>query len=218
VLSGVTDAMIDRSTESPARRNSDDVATDVALRDSLLGGHHATWQAFLETHGRLVRATIGRVVRRFGITGGSEDARDIEATFWVELLANDKAKLRAFSADRGVRFSTWIAMLASHAAYDFLRRRRREPSGDEPDATALVSDAPDPHALCELHERARLVETALLDFTRKDRAFIELYLADELEPAQIAEQLGISVKTVYSKRHKIQYRLESLLSQHRAAA
>jgi RNA polymerase sigma-70 factor (ECF subfamily) len=209
--------MLDQSNERHERPLTDDSA-DVALRDSLLGSDQVAWQAFLESHGRLVRATIGRVVRRFGISGGSEDARDIEATFWVELLANDRAKLRAFSSERGVRFSTWVAMLASHAAYDFLRRRRREPTGDEPDASVLVCDAPDPHALCELRERAHLVENALLTFTRKDRAFLELYLADGLEPSQIAEQLGISVKTVYSKRHKIQYRLESLLSQHRAAA
>jgi len=56
------------------------------------------------------------------------------------------------------------------------------------------------------------------DFTRKDRKFLELYYSEGLEPGQVAEQLGISVKTVYSKRHKIQGRIESLLAGERVAA
>jgi RNA polymerase sigma-70 factor (ECF subfamily) len=188
------------------------------LRDALLAGDPDAWRVFFETHGRLVRASILRVVRRFGISGNSEDVRDIEATFAVELVANDMAKLRAFRSERGVLFSTWVGMLAAHAAYDFLRRRRREPQGNEADAETLSSDAPDPHALCELRERARLVDAMVSDFTSKDREFLELYYAHGLDPSQVAEAMGISVKTVYSKKHKIQGRLESLLAEGRCAA
>lgn len=41
---------------------------------------------------------------------------------------------------------------------------------------------------------------------------MELYFGEGMEPEQIAEVMNISVKTVYSKKHKIQSRLESLLS------
>src|SRR5215813_492553 len=105
-------------------------AAELSLREGLLRGDAAAWRTFMQQHGRLVCATVARIVRRFGLIATSEDVREIESWFLVELLANDKAKLRAFQPDRGVRFSTWIAMLASHTAYDFLRKRRREPRGD----------------------------------------------------------------------------------------
>jgi RNA polymerase sigma-70 factor (ECF subfamily) len=210
------------SSSSPLARHPlppRDPDADVALRDRLLTGDPVAWRAFQAQHGRLVGATIARIVRRFGILSGSEDVREIEATFAVELLANDKAKLRAFAPERGVRFSTWIAMLASHAAYDFLRRRRREPQGDgEWNAELLASEAPDPFALYELGERARLLASLVCQFTAKDREFLALYYAEGLDPVQVASRMGISVKTVYSKKHKIQGRLEDLLERRHLAA
>jgi RNA polymerase sigma-70 factor, ECF subfamily len=196
-----------------------DRADELALRDGLLTGDPGAWKAFRATHGRLVTATIARIVRRFGARGSSEDVQEIEASFSVELLANDMAKLRAFQPDRGARFSTWIAMLASHAAYDFLRRRRREPVQElETETEALVAETPDPYSICELVERARLVEAMVSDFSTKDRQFLELYYGEGLEPDQVASRMGISVKTVYSKKHKIQGRLEAMLEQKSLAA
>ena len=49
-------------------------------------------------------------------------------------------------------------------------------------------------------------------FPRKDRAFATLYFAEGMDPAEIAAKMNISVKTVYSKKHKIQSRLESVLA------
>jgi RNA polymerase sigma-70 factor (ECF subfamily) len=195
------------SSSSPLTR-----AEELILISHLLDGQAAAWKAFHAAYGRLIATTIGRVVGRFGIGAGSEDAREIQASLCLELLANDKSKLRAFDPARGARFSTWIAMLASHAAYDFLRRRRREPRGDgECDADLLACDSPDPHTLCELGERARLVESLTHDFSAKDRQFLDLYFAQGLEPDEVANRMGISVKTVYSKKHKIRGRIEALL-------
>ena len=194
-------------------------AAELALREGLLRRDDSAWRAFSQQHGRLVCATVARIVRRFGMIATSEDVREIEASFSVELLANDMAKLRAFQPDRGVRFSTWIAMLASHTAYDFLRRKRREPRADlEYEADAVACDTPDPYSVCELVERTRLVEKLAEELTDKDREFLELYYAEGLEPAEVAARMGISVKTVYSKKHKIQGRLEALLERRHLAA
>jgi len=58
----------------------------------------------------------------------------------------------------------------------------------------------------------------LEEFTPKDRKFVKLYFGEGLAPEQIAKRMGISVKTVYSKKHKIQARLEGLLAARRLAA
>ena len=59
----------------------------------------------------------------------------------------------------------------------------------------------------------QLIETTLA----KDREFVELYFGEGLDPDEVARRMGISVKTVYSKRHKIQRRLQSLFGQQLAA-
>jgi len=52
---------------------------------------------------------------------------------------------------------------------------------------------------------------ALLDgVTDKDRQFVELYYGDGMEPEEVAVTMGISVKTVYSKKNKLRNKLISL--------
>ena len=122
-------------------------------------------------------------------------------------------KLRSFDPERGNRFTSWLGLLAINAAYDYLRAIRREPNrAPVAEAETLGSDLPTPHDLCERRERAEKVVQVLATFSAKDQEFVELYFGEGLEPEQIAERMNISVKTVYSKKHKIRSRLESLLS------
>lgn len=79
-------------------------------------------------------------------------------------------------------------------------------------AMNLVSELPDPFELASEHERARIAQETLDDFTEKDRTFAALYFGRGMAPEDIADEMNISVKTVYSKRHKIQTRLESILA------
>jgi RNA polymerase sigma-70 factor (ECF subfamily) len=53
---------------------------------------------------------------------------------------------------------------------------------------------------------------ALAEFSEKDRTFAALHFGEGMDPEDIAATMNISVKTVYSKKHKIQSRLESVLS------
>ena len=62
-----------------------------------------------------------------------------------------------------------------------------------------------------LSERAELVRELLSDFSDRDREFVTLYYQDGLSPEHVAERLGISVKTVYSKKHKIQRKLSEIV-------
>ena len=63
-----------------------------------------------------------------------------------------------------------------------------------------------------------MVSEILAEFSEKDREFITLYYGEGLEPEANSLRMGISVKTVYSKKHKIRTRLEALVVQRRLAA
>lgn len=207
------------ATQTTRHDKSETIEDDAALVQRLLADDPAAWRTFNARFGRLIDRCITRVTSRFSSMLGPDDVREIHATFFVQLLANDKKKLRSFEPERGNKLGSWLGMLASHAAYDFLRRRRREPHIDAAvEADALVAPALDPLSACELRQRARLVASLLEEFSDKDRQFVTLYYGDGLAPERVAEHMGISVKTVYSKKHKIQRRLEALLEERQLAA
>ena len=194
-------------------------ADDTQLVRDLIQDDPRAWREFNTRFSRLVLSTISRVTARFSGVVSQEDLREIYATFCMQLLANDKHKLRSFDPARGNKLSTWLGLLASHTAYDFLRSARREPRrATLSEAEELCSSMPDPCESALMRERASLVSELLAHFTDKDRAFIQLYFGEGLAPEIVAERLNISVKTVYSKKHKIQARLQTLLAEAQLAA
>ncbi len=203
--------------EAPApTRVPDD---DTALLEGMLADDEDAWREFNTRYSRLIYRCITRVTARFSAVVGPDDVREIYGMVCMGLLANDKRKLRSFEPGRGNKLGSWIGMLAIHTAYDFLRGIKREPKrGCLTEAEALSSELPDPYEVCVMRQRAGIVTSLLDRFSDKDRQFITLYYGEGLEPEQIAERMSISVKTVYSKKHKIRSRLETLLAERKLAA
>lgn len=192
---------------------------EAALVERMIAGEALAWRDFQAKYDRLIYRCITRVTARFSARLGTDDVKEIYATLLLQLLANDKHKLRTFDPQRGNRFSSWIGLLAINAAYDHLRSIRRDAhKAPLTEAESLGTDSPDPSEICEQHEKARLVATMMADFSAKDRQFVELYFGEGLKPEEVAVRMQISVKTVYSKKHKIQSKLEAMLGRDRLAA
>ena len=185
---------------------------DMTLVADLVDDSPAAWRTFQRRYDRLIMRCITKVTKRFAAVS-PEDVREIYAQLLVSLLANDRAKLRAFDPTRGSRFSSYIGMLAIHCAYDWLRAVRREPPKEAlNEAFELTSDQPDPFEETAAQERAALAAKVLEGFSERDRTFAALYFGEGMEPHEIARSMKISVKTVYSKKHKIQSKLEAIVA------
>jgi len=203
----------------PALEAPLDDASERALVSGLVADEPAAWREFNRRYYRLVQRCIARVTGRFAAVLGPEDAREIYALFCVQLLANDKRKLRSFEPGRGTRLGSWIGMLAIHSAYDYLRRVRRDPRrGCLAEAEAVPSDVPDPFEVLAARQRSSQLTALMSELSEKDREFVALYFGEGLDPVEVARRMGISVKTVYSKKHKIRARLEAILAERRLAA
>jgi RNA polymerase sigma-70 factor, ECF subfamily len=188
-------------------------STDEVLVFSMIANDAKAWREFQRRYERLVYRCITKVTRRFASVLTQEDVREIYATLVLSLLCNDKHKLRSFDPERGTRFSTWIGLLAINCAYDHLRAARREPlKGTLAEADDLVSKTPDPFEQVAEQEHAAIAARTLDAFSDKDRTFAALYFGEGMDPSEIARTMNISVKTVYSKKHKIQSRLESIMA------
>lgn len=211
------DSPTDLTSTEPTELST--VDAEAALVARMIEGEANAWREFQVKYDRLIYRCITKVTARFAARLSTDDVKEIYATLLLQLLANDKHKLRTFDPQRGNRFGSWVGLLAINAAYDHLRSIRRDAHrAPLTEAEGLSSETPDPHDLCELRQRAGLVESLMAEFSAKDRQFVELYFGEGLKPEEVAVRMQISVKTVYSKKHKIQSRLEALLGRERLAA
>ncbi|HEY1957880.1 MAG TPA: sigma-70 family RNA polymerase sigma factor [Polyangiaceae bacterium] len=185
--------------------------TEEQLVARLVASHPVAWREFERRYDRLIERCILKVTRRFTSVVSADDVREIACTLRLSLLANDMHKLRTFDPERGNRFSSWIGLLAINCAYDYLRSIRREPGKAAlTEASDLAAETPDPFESVAQRQRAQIAQRLLESFSARDRAFAALYFGEGLEPVAIARRMKISVKTVYSKKHKIQARLEAM--------
>lgn len=180
----------------------------------LLRDEPVAWRFFTEHYSRIALASIRRVVSRFNQVTADHDVDEIYARFCLELLSQDKKKLRAFDPEKGSRLSTWIGLLATNASYDYLRLIKRnlvcEPL---PERDCLHSAELSPLEHTETQERACKAAKILRQLSTRDLEFVQLYFAEGLSADEVAARMNINVKTVYTKRHKISARLESLVAE-----
>jgi RNA polymerase sigma-70 factor, ECF subfamily len=185
----------------------------------MIAGHDRAWRDFDQRYARNVQRCITSVTSRFSSVVSADDAREIYATFCIRLLEGDKHKLRSFDPTRGYSLKSWFGMLAVQTTYEYLRRKKRETGRDRRGGEGVMGAAsPDPYEQCWDRQRTHLTSSLLDQFSARDREFFRLYYDQGCEPEQIATRMGISVKTVYTKKHKLVSRLAELADERRLAA
>lgn len=183
--------------------------TDRELLRWVLRSDARGWAELVRRYRPLIYRCITKVTLKYAPSLGSADLDEIYADVMMQLVRDDMHKLRIYNPARGTKLGSWIGMISVNAAYDFLRSAGRRPLLDK------VDGAIDPHEECDRTPLDQLIEkerwdhlnSLLSDFTDKDRTFVELYYQKGLEADEIAAEMQISLKTVYSKKHKIRAHL-----------
>ncbi len=191
---------------------------ELELLRTMIDGDNAAWRVFHARYDRLIYRCIRKVTQSFSSVLRSEDEREIYGNLIVQLLSRDKRKLRSYDPTRGSRLGTWLGLLATHAAYDYLRAMRREvPSVPLAEAACKEDDCSSPFETVQQRQRSEIVGEIVGQLSNKDRQFVRLYFNRGLSPEAVADAMNISIKTVYSKKHKIQHRLEGIVAAQLAA-
>jgi len=183
--------------------------TERQLLRRVLRSEERAWAEMLRRYRALIYRCITKVIGKYGPSMTNADVDEIFAEVLLNLLRDDMRKLRLYNPARGTKLSSWIGMISINSTYDFLRGVGRRPVLDRLDG------APDPHGESDRtpldmlieKERWSALNVILADFSDKDRRFLALYYAQGLEPEAVASQMSISLKTVYSKKHKIRAHL-----------
>ncbi len=184
---------------------------DGPLLEAVLTKDQDAWCELIRRYRALVFRCITKVAAKYDAVLSNEDANEIFGDMCFNLLRDDMHKLRAYDPARGAKLGSWLGLLAINTAYDYLRQTSRRPMLDRLDnAPEHAGDGPS--ALDELMEKERwgYLNHLLADFSEKDRRFVELYYGHGLLPEEVAAAMGISVKTVYSKKNKLRTKLLAL--------
>jgi RNA polymerase sigma-70 factor (ECF subfamily) len=183
--------------------------TDRELLRCVLRSDARGWAELVRRYRPLIYRCITKVTLKYAPMLSGADIDEIYAEVMMQLVRENMRKLRIYNPARGTKLGSWIGMISVNAAYDFLRGAGRRPVLDKVDGTIDPHDECDRTPLDQLIEKERWehLNTLLSEFTDKDRTFVELYYQKGMEADEIAAEMQISLKTVYSKKHKIRAHL-----------
>jgi RNA polymerase sigma-70 factor, ECF subfamily len=183
--------------------------SDAELLRKVLRHDERSWREFLRRFRPLIYRCISKVTGRYDSVLSSADVDEVYAEVLLSLLRDDMRKLRLYDARRGSKLSSWLGLLATNMAYDFLRGTARRPILDRIDGAPDI-DSPDASPLDNLleAEQRQVLNGLLADYSDKDRTFVSLFYAQGMPAEDVADEMNISIKTVYSKKHKLLTRLQ----------
>ena len=177
--------------------------SDRELITSLLRGESGSWREFQTRFDRLVRRQVERVCRGFARTLGNDEMDEIRAEFYLSLVDREMRKLRLFDPTRGLKLSSWVALLAGNAARDFLRSHRRRPATLSTTGEVDRIDDRDLFEETASRERCSHALDALRTFPSQDQLLLLMLHVEEASVDEIARACGGSDKTVYTRAHRI---------------
>ena len=191
--------------------------TDRELLKFVLRSDARGWAELIRRFRPLIYRCITKVTLKYAPTLSSADLDEIYADVMMQLVRDDMRKLRIYNPARGTKLGSWIGMISVNAAYDYLRSAGRRPMLARGSAPVEIAEEDDRTPLDELLERERWshFNELMSDFTEKDRTFVDLYFGRGLDADAVAAEMQISLKTVYSKKHKIRAHLVRCLDKMR---
>jgi RNA polymerase sigma-70 factor, ECF subfamily len=120
-------------------------------------------------------------------------------------------QLAAFEGRSSLR--TWLFSIAQRVAANHRRMVRRKLSRLEPLSDSAPSTEPTPHAHAEALEAALVVERFVEGLDADWRAVFVLSVLEGVPAAEVADAVGISVNTVYTRVHTLRDALRRAFEQ-----
>ena len=175
------------------------------MLEALQHGEPRAWQTFCRDHAGLVLHVVRQTFRRYGVQGDAYDIEDVGQEVFVRLSKQDFALLKRFDPARA-KLSTFLRVVASSTAIDWLRRRRPQSEDIEDHSGALVDERADAafEAIGQSETALEAVQAEVGEAGLSDRqkVILKLMFDEDMDVDDIAEKLGIAAQTVRSAKHK----------------
>lgn len=196
----------------PLENRPDSADASASISSTLLARIRAkrpeAWQRLVELYGR----SVYRWCRRAGLDPA--DAADVVQDVFGAVAAH----VGGFRRDRpGDSFTAWLAAIARNKIRDHYRRRQGRPrAAGGTAAHERLEQLPEPVDAVELDQTNRLLSRQALQLIRAEfenhtwEAFWRTAV-DDHRPADVADDLGMSVAAVYQSKSRVLRRLRQEL-------
>ena len=175
------------------------------MLEALRQGEPRAWQAFCQDHAGLVLHVVRQTFGRYGLRGDPHDMEDVGQEVFIRLSKQDFALLKKFDPERA-KLTTFLRVVASSTAIDWLRRRRPL-SEDIDDHAGALADERSTQAfevIGQSETALQAVEEEIGDagLSDRQRVILKLMFDEDMDVEDIATRLGIAAQTVRSAKHK----------------
>jgi RNA polymerase sigma-70 factor (ECF subfamily) len=174
---------------------------DKQLIQSLQQGHSWAMRRIFEQYYPEVRLSVLRLVNDAGV------AEDLAQDLFLHLWNNREHMVITASID------AYLRKAATNRALNYLRDKRRF-DDMEPEEDQILSNEPDEIQRLEGLELQVAIDKAIDALPARCRLVFVLSRFEDMKYAEIADELGISVKTVENQMSKALRNLRVALKQH----
>ena len=169
------------------------------------GGDREAYRLLVDLHERAITAVVSRIIVR-----PREEIEDLVQETFIQGFV----KIRSFRGESGYR--TWLYRIAVNLSLRRLEQLRRKgwtplDAMDDVELPDLREDAILPEREALRSEESRLLRNALLKLSDNHRTVVVLRYFEEKECSEIAEIMGCSIGTVWSRLHHALKKLKGLL-------
>ena len=132
---------------------------------------------------------VSRTMAAYG-TYSSADVDDAVQNLYMRLLRDNFRLLKSYDSQKA-SLSTWLGLIARSVTIDFLRKKKSHlPLKEE------IAGSAEP---APVEERIDLPKGVL---SARQELILRMLFDKEMDPAEVAEVLGVEVQTVRSAKHK----------------
>ncbi|HJU24989.1 MAG TPA: hypothetical protein VJ891_20995 [Casimicrobiaceae bacterium] len=98
-------------------------ATDAELLQGVLRNDPEAWQVFIRRFEPVIRLQIGKTLSPHMHAGEipNDSIDEVVSIVWETILENDRSRLRAHNPAKGSRLGSWLGMIATNLAHNFVR-------------------------------------------------------------------------------------------------
>ncbi len=174
-----------------------DALDDEQVVSRVLGGHPQLYEVVVRRYNRRLYRTIRSILRN------DSEVEEVMQQAYVQAYEN----LRQFEGRAS--FGAWITRIAINAAFQHVRRAKRERTGtdhdelssSEPESYAMSTQSPpiNPEGAASNQELRNVLEDSIDVLPEHYRTVFVLRAVEELSVAETAESLGIQEETVKTR-------------------
>ena len=176
---------------------------DRALIQRASAGDAHAERALIQALTPIIRASVGRTIRRCTGRAGAADVDDVTQSVLLSLFACSGGAMARWDPDRGLGLSGFVSLVASHETVSILRGRRRRAWAEVPTQREALDQSPAVAVEPEAAASARRMVAAVVERVRgrvsaRGGQLFDLLFLEQHSPEDIAALTGLGLPAIYT--------------------